>query len=480
MRWGLAYLSIWGHRFEAAAAYAQDAVDDGEASGDRSVAARGLTAAGQVMAVTNPLRDRASLERSVALARETGDRWCAAEAMRLLASSYTRQGEHDAAKPLLEEGYALAKELGSEPVWYFDHRARAELEHGRVNRAKELCEHAVAVATERRDLVRLGLATGLLVECHVLEGNPAEGRRHGGPCLEHMRKAGVGSGQASLENALALADAADGSARDALCRWEEALPLIEAGPAYEQVTRVRRGLAVTRLVLDDLDGALEETERLLSHAESARNEHVEAMARHLLGLNALARSAIGEAQGHLYEALSISSRRDFRLQTHDALEAIGRVAALTGSPEESARLLGAVRAARERSGVVRWPPEPELWAGVEAEVRAALGDDAFETAWQEGLGLSVEEAVVYAGRARGKRRRPARGWESLTPTELEVVRHATAGLTNPQIGERMFISRATVKAHLSHVFAKLGASSRAELAAEAVKRGLDAPAGGAG
>ena len=108
-------------------------------------------------------------------------------------------------------------------------------------------------------------------------------------------------------------------------------------------------------------------------------------------------------------------------------------------------------------------------------MRAALGDDAFAAADAEGAALSLEEAVEYARRARGKRRRPSRGWDSLTPTELEVVRHAAAGLTNPQIGERMFISRATVKAHLSHIFAKLDASSRAELAAEAAKRGLDAP-----
>jgi DNA-binding NarL/FixJ family response regulator len=44
------------------------------------------------------------------------------------------------------------------------------------------------------------------------------------------------------------------------------------------------------------------------------------------------------------------------------------------------------------------------------------------------------------------------------------------GLTNPQIGERMFISRGTVKVHLSHIFAKLGTSTRAELAAEATRR----------
>jgi DNA-binding NarL/FixJ family response regulator len=53
-------------------------------------------------------------------------------------------------------------------------------------------------------------------------------------------------------------------------------------------------------------------------------------------------------------------------------------------------------------------------------------------------------------------------------------------LTNRQIGERMFISRATVKAHLSHIFGKLAISSRSELAAQAHKRGFEASVAGGG
>lgn len=56
--------------------------------------------------------------------------------------------------------------------------------------------------------------------------------------------------------------------------------------------------------------------------------------------------------------------------------------------------------------------------------------------------------------------------------ELDVVRLVTEGLTNLQIGERLFVSRGTVKTHLAHVFAKLGISTRAELATEATRRGI--------
>ena len=58
----------------------------------------------------------------------------------------------------------------------------------------------------------------------------------------------------------------------------------------------------------------------------------------------------------------------------------------------------------------------------------------------------------------------------LTAQELKVVRLAAEGLTNPEIGERLFVSRRTVETHVSHAFRKLGLSSRTQLAAEAARR----------
>lgn len=84
--------------------------------------------------------------------------------------------------------------------------------------------------------------------------------------------------------------------------------------------------------------------------------------------------------------------------------------------------------------------------------------------------MPMDAAAEYARRARGARKRPSSGWESLTPTELAVVRHAAAGLSNPEIAARMFIARGTVKVHLSHIYAKLGLRNRAEVAAEAIRR----------
>ena len=165
--------------------------------------------------------------------------------------------------------------------------------------------------------------------------------------------------------------------------------------------------------------------------------------------------------------------KGFAIDIPECLDVLGAVAATQESHEEAARLLGAAAAARARFGVVRFPPEPEFWAGVERATREALGDDGYHAAFTAGAALSTDEAVGYVRRARGVRKRPSRGWDSLTPTELEVVRHIAAGLSNRQIGERMFISLGTVKAHLSHIFTKLGTPSRAHLAADATRRGLD-------
>lgn len=70
---------------------------------------------------------------------------------------------------------------------------------------------------------------------------------------------------------------------------------------------------------------------------------------------------------------------------------------------------------------------------------------------------------VRRGR-RGPRRRPQFGWESLTPTEHTVADLVAEGLSNPQIGGRLYVSRRTVQTHVSHIFTKLEIASRAQLA----------------
>lgn len=72
------------------------------------------------------------------------------------------------------------------------------------------------------------------------------------------------------------------------------------------------------------------------------------------------------------------------------------------------------------------------------------------------------------------------GLEQLTERELEVLGLAGRGLSNAEIGERLFISPATAKTHVSHVMLKLGARDRAQLVVIAYESGLVEPGSTAG
>jgi DNA-binding NarL/FixJ family response regulator len=65
-------------------------------------------------------------------------------------------------------------------------------------------------------------------------------------------------------------------------------------------------------------------------------------------------------------------------------------------------------------------------------------------------------------RASGEtvRKRRAEAWDELTPQELQIAQLAADGLTNREIGERLYISHRTVGTHLYQLFPKLGVTSR--------------------
>jgi DNA-binding CsgD family transcriptional regulator len=152
-----------------------------------------------------------------------------------------------------------------------------------------------------------------------------------------------------------------------------------------------------------------------------------------------------------------------------ALDSLAIVTGETGNHLAAARLLGAAEAARQRMGMVRLKVlEADDEARI-AAVRDALGENDFDAAWAEGATLSTEEAVAYAQRGRGERKRPSTGWASLTRAELDVARLVTEGLGNKDIALRLFVSPRTVQAHLTHIYTKLGLTSRVQLAQEAAR-----------
>jgi DNA-binding CsgD family transcriptional regulator len=117
-------------------------------------------------------------------------------------------------------------------------------------------------------------------------------------------------------------------------------------------------------------------------------------------------------------------------------------------------------------------------------LREVLGDQTYESLARKGETMTTAamatytydqidqartELETYAQRGRGERNRPTSGWASLTPTERDVVRLVSEGLANKDIATRLFVSPRTVQTHLTHVYTKLGLTSRVQLAQEAAR-----------
>jgi DNA-binding CsgD family transcriptional regulator len=184
---------------------------------------------------------------------------------------------------------------------------------------------------------------------------------------------------------------------------------------------------------------------------------------------AIAQGEPEQAERDAHDALARAAEVEAYLLIPDILECLGTLAGEAGSHREAARLFGAAHGSRQRMGAVRF----KVWdAGYEASVAAlrdAMGEQDFDSAWAEGAALSTEEAIAYAQRGRGQRKRPASGWASLTPTERDIIRLASEGLGNRDIATRLFVSPRTAQTHLTHVYTKLGLTSRVQLVQEAAR-----------
>ena len=208
------------------------------------------------------------------------------------------------------------------------------------------------------------------------------------------------------------------------------------------------------------------------------DEAVAATSGFHLSLALTTRAGVAIAQGEpeqagrdAHDALVTAASTQTCGATPQTLECLAALAVGTGSHREAARLFGAAAAIRQRDGFVRFKIFDTFFEFPVAALRDGMGEKDFESAWAEGAALSTEEAIAYAQRRRGERKRPSTGWASLTPAERDVVRLVSEGLANNDIAARLFVSPRTVQTHLTHVYSKLGLTSRVQLAQEAARHG---------
>jgi DNA-binding NarL/FixJ family response regulator len=113
---------------------------------------------------------------------------------------------------------------------------------------------------------------------------------------------------------------------------------------------------------------------------------------------------------------------------------------------------------------------PAIEAGATGYLlKDAPREDLFRAVEAAARGEAVLSPAV-ASRLMGRMRAPAR--EPLSQRELEVLTLVARGTTNKEAAKKLFISEATVKTHLIHVYAKLGVKDRAAAVAVAFERGL--------
>ncbi|MGN6174432.1 MAG: LuxR C-terminal-related transcriptional regulator, partial [Streptosporangiaceae bacterium] len=187
-----------------------------------------------------------------------------------------------------------------------------------------------------------------------------------------------------------------------------------------------------------------------------------------LGSAALIAGALDEAKPLIAESLRIAHQIDDRVAQFYLLGACGCHAALSGQARHAAHLLGAADTVRTEAGANVMPFLAQLLAQAGESAIAALGAARYTAEFDAGKRLDRDTALALA---LGK---PARDTVAasgdadaglLGKREADVARLVADGLTNKQIGTRLFISERTVDSHVRSILNKLGFNSRAQIAA---------------
>jgi predicted ATPase/DNA-binding CsgD family transcriptional regulator len=459
-------------------ALANEALTLARAAGDKREEASALGMLGLVAGLVGGAEAmRPYLDEVLPLARATGSAVVVVQALTMFVTLRWFQSDPQETRRLAEEAIAVAK-TGDR-----HHRLDAigwaavtALLQGRLADATQLMEAVVAEGRQSNDVNYLH-APIFLGWLGMLRGEFAPARAAIAEGLTAFEKWEAGGNSApGFEQ---LATFVQGMMELALGNPAQASQILPVIVEAARSSPMRRWAAVPLVFLAEaqLDlGELAEAAAMLDEATSLARAGAMTWA---LGRAARVRAEISARKGDLqeaeslaHEALNLAREAGDQLGLVDALELLARLAADLESHKEAVRLWAAADSFRNQLGYARFPVDQAPHEGALFQVKETLGPDDFATTWAEGAKLSVEEAIAYAARGRGERKRPTTGWASLTPSELQVVRLVGQHLSNPQIASQLFVSRATVKTHLVHIFAKLGIDSRSEVVAEAVKRGM--------
>ncbi|MEV7098520.1 LuxR C-terminal-related transcriptional regulator [Amycolatopsis sp. NPDC051045] len=421
---------------------ARQGLDIATEVGDAGLRARcvSLTALGHLYTDLDTAWDLAV--EAAKVAEDAGDGFARDSALMLRGIVRFTRDRHDEAAPLLDEaaGGLLSRGDRGLASTVLSVRSGIALAAADLPRARELAERAVDVAAPLGDFHRVNTTLCRLALVHGTAGDVDAGFRVMEPFLRLVETAGevFVPGMAGVLGELHRRR----GEFEAALRWFER----EAVPGTYMAAQ---GLAERGAVLRALGRTEEAAEVLATAVDLTRRWALPSLLADALDQQGYLAEPEQAADLH-HEALSLRVDHGLRLGVLASLDALTTLLARTGREADAARVLVSADRARAELGVPRPPAEQ---AGL-----AALGLATAEAP------MGLDDVVAFVRRTRGNRGRPSSGWGSLTPTELEVVKLAAEGCTNPEIGTRLFMSRGTVKTHLAHVYAKLGIANRTELA----------------
>jgi predicted ATPase/class 3 adenylate cyclase/DNA-binding CsgD family transcriptional regulator len=435
--------------------------------GDPALLARTLTACGFIAGASyNGETAQTYHSEAMVYARRLDDRWSLSQILAWQANTWVNMGDPSAARAAGAEGREIADAIGDRPN-------------------SRMCRFCLAWAhVFEGDLTGAVAAfRGLIAECEADHDELLKPLARMGVSIALAYQGELDAARAAAATALEISSGLDdyfqglghaASATAALAAGDVSAAHDASERAWQHFHMAQPQSATAQRAFNAVEVALAEGE--LVPARRWADEAVEVAAGWHLVAALLARARVANADGDreaaerdAHDALACAADCGAYQPVAGILECLADLARDADS-QQAARLFGAAEAFRQRTGMVRFKV---LQAGHESSVaalRAAMDEADFDAAWAEGAALSTEEAIAYARRGRGERKRPSSGWASLTPAEHEVVRLVCEGLANKDIATRLFVSPKTVQAHLSHVYAKLGLTSRVQLVQEAARR----------
>lgn len=468
--WGGAFLASLASDYLAARGLGQEALAVATEVGDVRVQGRSVFILGICALFIREEGPAAALplfKQSTALARQADDPWCLVCALAGVAWVRNIQGDPTRARSLLAECLAVARKAD-------DKEALATSVHllglvafrqGDLVTAEVVLTEAATLARTLGDLRLTAEAVHSLGEVALRQDDLDRAQRLFDESLALARAIGARSSTVSAYCSLGEVARRGRDYTTARSYFTEAISIGwqlggTCAPALVGLSQVSVALGDPWAAEALLDQALASTAKADERAD----------ALHQLGTLCRARGDLARARTIHDDAFRLWAELRDPLGMAQSLERFGGLAALEGRYEQAARLFGAASSLRDGTDFPAPVADDRRWYDSDLALIRESIPGGFADAWAEGQSMSAEEAALLASAGTNARERPASGWASLTRAERDVAALVAESLTNREIGERLFISPRTVQTHLSHVFAKLGFSSRRDLARLVARR----------